>query len=197
MGLCWSAGRLLLPGVKVANPVSVLRWWLAAALAVLLAGCEGGGQPSAAAETAPAPDAADTRYALKIGEKTASLQLAVNLREMQRGLMGRTDLGADDGMVFIYGEPQRMSFWMRNTPTPLDIGFFDARGVLKEVYQLYPYDETPVQSAGSELKYAVEMRQGWYRDNGVRTGARLDLAGLAAAVRRRGQNPNDMAITAP
>lgn len=174
-----------------------MRWWSLALLAGLAAGCEGGERSGAGASTAAVvtPDAAETFYAIKIGETTARLQLALNLREMQRGLMGRTDLGADDGMVFIYGEPQQMSFWMRNTPTALDIGFFDAEGVLKEVYPLYPYDETPVQSRGTALKYAVEMNQGWFKANGLRTGARLDLRALADAVRRRGQNPADMAIT--
>lgn len=166
-------------------------------LAGLFAGCEGGGNASVASEAVAKTDDAKTFYAIKIGGTTARLQLAINLSEMQRGLMGRTDLGVDEGMVFIYGEPQRMSFWMRNTPTPLDIGFFDAQGVLKEVYPLYPYDETPVQSNGTALKYAVEMKQGWYKANGLKTGAKLDLTALAAAVRRRGENPDDMAIVVP
>lgn len=164
-------------------------------LAGLAAGCEGGGRAGAASPAAVAtPDAADTFYAIKIGETTARLQLALSLREMQRGLMERTNLGADEGMVFIYGEPQQMSFWMRNTPTALDIGFFDAEGVLKEVYPLYPYDETPVQSRGTALKYAVEMNQGWFKANGLRAGARLNLRALAEAVRARGAEPADMAI---
>ncbi|WP_052361493.1 DUF192 domain-containing protein [Geminisphaera colitermitum] len=66
--------------------------------------------------------------------------------EQRHGLMGRTDLGNDDGTIFIYTLPQRMSFWMRDTPTPLDIGFFDKDGILREVYPLHPYDETPVFS---------------------------------------------------
>ena len=52
------------------------------------------------------------------------MQLAVRPKELERGLMERRDLGTDDAMVFVFERPQPMSFWMRNTPTPLDIAYF-------------------------------------------------------------------------
>lgn len=200
MGLCWCVRRLVLRTVKVANLVSKSRWvWLAGlALAGLLAvtGCGGGGGTGTSqVETEVEP--ASTFFPIKLGASTARLQLALTMPEMQRGLMGRTDLGENDGMIFIYPEPQQMSFWMRNTPTALDIGFFDAGGVLREVYPLHPYDETPLKSRSIVLKYAVEMPQGWYRAQGVKSGDRLDLAALAAAVRARGGEPADLGIAAP
>ncbi len=197
MGLCWCVWRLVLRTVKVANLVSKTRcvWLAGLALAGLLTvtGCEGGGgADSTQAEPAVLP--ASTFFPIKLGEVTARLQLALTMPEMQRGLMGRTDLGENDGMIFIYAEPQQMSFWMRNTPTPLDIGFFDAAGVLREVYPLYAYDETPVQSRSIALKYGVEMPQGWYRAHGVKSGDRLDLSALSAAVRARGGKPAVLGI---
>ncbi|PTY05004.1 hypothetical protein DB347_18755 [Opitutaceae bacterium EW11] len=105
------------------------------------------------------------------------------------GLMHRRDLKPDDGMVFVFPRPQRMSFYMRNTPTPLSIGYFDSEGVLKEVYPMYPFDETTVNSRSDRIQFCVEMNQGWYEKNGVRTGDKLDVKALAAALKARGQDP--------
>ncbi len=114
------------------------------------------------------------------------MQLAVLDGEMQHGLMGRRDLGADQGMIFVYQKPERMNFYMRNTPTPLDIGYFKADGRLQEVYPMYPYDEKTVSSRSDAIQFCLEMNQGWYVANGVRTGAQLDLKALAAALKARG-----------
>lgn len=150
-----------------------------------------GGGPKA--RTTTAKTVADF-FPIKVGDKTVRMQLAVRPLEMQRGLMERRDLGRDDGMIFVYDKPQQMSFWMRNTPTPLDIGFFDASGVLQEVYPLHPYDERSVASRGSELKFALEVNQGWYRDNGVKPGAKLDLGALAEALKARGFEPHKFGL---
>jgi len=158
------------------------------ALAVFLAlsiGCGRSDEATAAATHHAVTDF----YTIAVGAKTVRMQLAVKRAEMEHGLMGRTDLKTDEGMLFIYAEPQRMSFWMRNTPTPLDIGFFTADGTLKEIYPLYPFDETPVASRGEALVFALEMKQGWFEFNGVKPGAQLDLKALAVALRVRGFSP--------
>ncbi len=171
------------PRMKNANPVlalAVLAFWTA------LAGC---GQGHSGETALPAPKGAGEFFPIGVGGRTVRLQLALQLPEMQRGLMERRDLGPDDGMIFVYERPQRLSFWMRNTPTPLDIGFFRPDGTLAEVYPLHPFDETRVASRGEELQFAVELNQGWFREHGVRPGARLDLAAVRAALRARGSDP--------
>lgn len=153
----------------------------------------GGDRPAAATAPAAVKTAADF-FPITVGGRTVRMQLAVHLGEMQHGLMGRRDLGRDDGMIFVYEKPQRMSFWMRNTPTPLDIGFFDSVGVLHEVYPLHPFDETSVSSRGDQFRFALEMNQGWFRENGVRPGATLDLKALAAALQARGFEPRNYGL---
>ena len=128
-------------------------------------------------------------FPIKVGDQVVRMQFAVRPAEMQRGLMGRRDLGPDDGMIFVYDKPQQMSFWMRNTPTPLDIGFFRSDGTLAEIYPLHPFDENTVISRSADLRFAVEVNQGWYKANGVMPGARLDLKAVAEAVRARGFDP--------
>lgn len=134
----------------------------------------------------PAPKTVQDWFTIKVGDRTVRMQLAVTSPEQQRGLMERRDLGPDDGMLFPYKKPQQMHFWMRNTPTPLDIGFFDADGVLREIHPLYPRDEKTVSSTSDQLKFALEMNQGWFRQHGMLPGAKLDLKAVAEAMRARG-----------
>jgi uncharacterized membrane protein (UPF0127 family) len=119
------------------------------------------------------------------------MRLAVRGHEQQRGLMHVREMPADEGMIFVYPKPQRMSFWMRNTYIPLDIGFFDASGTLLEVHPMFPHVEDPVASVSDEIRYALEMNQGWYAANGLGPGAKLDIAGLREALRARGFEPGN------
>lgn len=172
--------------MKNANPVSsLLRALMLVSLLLLTTGCGRGDATRAPSEVKTVAD----YFAVSVGAKSVKMQLAIKPREMEHGLMGREDLKSDEGMLFLYDAPQRMSFWMRNTPTALDIGFFTADGVLKEIYQMYPYDETPVMSRSVELQFALEMKQGWFEFNGVKPGSKLDLKALAEAIKARGAAP--------
>jgi uncharacterized protein len=161
----------------------------AAALAVLLLGCARRG-PAAPAE----PKTVADWFAVGVGGRTVQMQLAVFPAEMERGLMDRRNLGRDQGMLFVYPGTTRMSFWMRNTPLPLDIGFFSPEGELKEVYAMLPYDEAGIRSRDTRLQFALEMNQGWFHRHGVGPGATLDLAALRAALLARGAVPSDFGL---
>jgi len=97
-------------------------------------------------------------------------------------------------MLFVYATPIQMSFFMRNTPLPLDIGFFSPEGELKEIYSMLPFDETTTRSRDARLQFALEMNQGWFHDNHVRPGARLDLAALGGALKARGATPAEFGL---
>lgn len=174
-----------------------------AASMLALAGCaKGGGDAPTTSAAAPVPKVATGAevkptsefFPLTVGGKALRVQVVVTMDEQQRGLMGRKDLGEDDGMVFVYPAPQQMSFWMRNTPTPLDIGFFTADGVLGEVYPMYPFDETPVRSVGQDYTLALETNQGWFAKNGLKSGAKIDKRQLADALRARGFSPERYSV---
>lgn len=170
---------------------------LAAGMLLFAAGCDSS-KDSATAVTAAAQQADDTSarrgtplpaqtyFPLQLGDKEIRVQLALTDAERGRGLMGRKALDTDHGMLFVFEQPSRQSFWMANTPLPLDIGYFDAAGILREVYPLYPFDRTSVVSRRSDIRYALEMTQGWFAQNGIRPGAALDLEALAQAQRSRG-----------
>lgn len=171
-----------------------------AAVMLALAGCAKGDGSATAAHTEPkVATGADVKpvtefFPFTVGGKSLRIQVAVLNAEMQRGLMGRKDLGEDDGMVFVYPTPQQMGFWMKNTPTPLDIGFFKADGTLGEVYPMYPYDETSVRSKDEDYTMALETNQGWFAKNGIKPGAKADLRQLADALRARGFKPERYSV---
>lgn len=178
-------GALATRLVKNAN--SVWRTWswrlLVAALLFWQAGCR------EAEPVRAEPKTVADWFEIKVGPKMVRMQLAVREAEMMRGLMERRDLGRDEGMLFVYAKPQQMSFWMRNTPTPLDIGFFNRHGMLEEIYPLHPFDETSVRSRSTLMQFALEMNQGWFRENGVRPGMEMDMEAVKAALRARGFEP--------
>lgn len=175
--------------MKNANPLSgvPLGWRFWAVWMLLAASVDG----ASAAKPRPPSKTVEDVFQISLGEKVLHLQLAVTPSEQQRGLMERRSLKPDHGMLFVFERPQTMSFWMRNTPLPLDIGFFDSAGVLREYYPLYPFDENAVRSMGSNLQFALEMKQGWFRENKIPVKTALDLKALAAALEARGFKAKD------
>jgi hypothetical protein len=87
-----------------------------------------------------------------------------------------------------------MSFWMNNVPIRLSVGFFDSEGVLKEIHHMLPRNTRTVASSGDQIQYALEMDDGWFERHGVRPGARMDMAMLAAALKARGESPKAYGI---
>lgn len=156
---------------------------------LLLAGCG-----RADAVKAVADKTVDDRFAIRVGERTVQMQVAARPAELQKGLMFRKTMGEDEGMLFVFTVPQPQGFWMRNTTLPLDIGYFDAAGELKEIYPLYPLDEKPVHSRSRSIQFCLEMNQGWYARNGVRPGAKLDLQAVAGALKARGLKPEQAGL---
>ena len=135
------------------------------------------------------PKTADDRFPIRIGDRVVQMQIAVLPAETQKGLMYRQSMGADEGMLFVFSQQQKMGFWMRNTTLPLDIGYMDAMGELREIYPMYPLDERSVPSRSNRIQFCLEMNQGWYKRNGIKPGAMLDLAAVASALKARGLKP--------
>lgn len=160
------------------------------AVFALLSACGG----SDAAKTAAAPKTVEDRFAIKIGDRTVQMQIAALPAEQQKGLMFRTTMGEDEGMLFVFTTGQQQGFWMRNTILPLDIGYIEPSGELREVYPMYPHDERPVTSRSRNIQFCLEMNQGWFARNGVKPGATLDLKAVAEALKARGLKPEQAGL---
>ncbi len=102
------------------------------------------------------------------------VEVAATLAQRQQGLMFRTQLGEDEGMLFLFDRDVQTGFWMRNTLVPLDIAYIGANLQVNEVKQGTPLDETPLVPAG-RYRYVLEVNQGWFERHGLGPGARIEL----------------------
>lgn len=108
---------------------------------------------------------------LEVLTPIASLQLewADTLEERQMGLMNRTSLPENSGMVFVFEQNQPHCFWMKNTLIPLDIGFIDVNGRLVQIESMQA-QSTEVHCANQAIQYALEVNQGWFHRHPIALG---------------------------
>lgn len=111
------------------------------------------------------------------------VEVANSFESRAQGLKGRTSLSTNQGMLFIFDVPQRLSFWMKSTYVPLSIGYFDENKTLKEIYPMKAQNMMErtenLQSYPSKCKclYALEVNQGWFKKNNVKVGDRIQIEG--------------------
>jgi uncharacterized membrane protein (UPF0127 family) len=117
--------------------------------------------------------------ALKVGGKMVTAEVADEPQERERGLMFRKNLAPDSGMLFVMRAPEPAAFWMKNTTLPLSVAYISQSGVILEIHDLKPLEETPVASAFANIAYALEMEKGWFAKNGILAGDRIE--GLPAS----------------
>jgi uncharacterized protein len=133
-------------------------------------------QADAAGASSPAPRQGQSRLPvikLWLGPEEILAEQARASWEIEQGLMFRPSLPPKEGMLFIFSTPRPLSFWMRNTPIPLSIAYIDPDGVILEIHDMQPFDETPVQSRSANVQYALEMNQNWFRQHGIGPGTTL------------------------
>jgi uncharacterized membrane protein (UPF0127 family) len=112
----------------------------------------------------PAPLVVDT------GKEQVSfkVEIADDGSERSRGLMFRTEMPADHGMLFVFQMQQPLAFWMKNTALPLDLVFIDSKGQIKAVLPGTPFSEAPISPGpGVPVQYVLELNHG--------TAARLGI----------------------
>ncbi|NNJ97802.1 MAG: DUF192 domain-containing protein [Gammaproteobacteria bacterium] len=108
-------------------------------------------------------------------EHVLTAEIAANRVSHQCGLAFRTDLPDDHGMLFVYARDRIVSFWMKDTSIPLSIAFLDRDGRILEIHDMYPLDSTRYYFSKSPVRYALEVNQGWFSDNGIEVGDRLEF----------------------
>lgn len=148
-----------------------------AALVIWTAGC---GKDSGQATKAVAPQAVEApkgrpqpRLAtikLWLGPKEITAEKALAEDEIRTGMMFRTEMAEHEGMLFAFGGPMKASFWMRNTLIPMTCAYIDPDGVILEIRDMKPLDETPIEAATDRVQFVLEMKQGWFERNKVTVG---------------------------
>jgi uncharacterized membrane protein (UPF0127 family) len=107
------------------------------------------------------------------GPVRLNVEIADDDAERNRGLMYRDPLPDDRGMLFHFQQPEQASFWMRNTPSSLDIIFIGVDGrILNIADHTTPYSDAPVPATGL-TRGVLEIRAGRAEELGLRPGDRV------------------------
>lgn len=102
------------------------------------------------------------------------LWVAADTATQNRGLMYLRTMDPDQGMIFVWSQDVREPFWMENTYIPLTVAFLSADGTVQEMQDMAPLT-TVYHTPRLPYRYAIEVNQGYFEQNGVRAGDRVDL----------------------
>ncbi len=137
-----------------------------AVLLVTLASCSSGGGTTGGGAT--------DELVIDTGSERVSIRVEVADDEAERetGLMGRESLPEDAGMAFLWSDPVRVSFWMKDTLIPLSIAFWDADGSIISILDMAPCraDPCPTYDPGAAFVGALEVNEGFFASRGVEVG---------------------------
>ena len=151
---------------------------LAAAVLLVSAVCSGDAGASGVAGQSAARLVVTVQT--KNGPKQFNVEVARTTAQQERGLMFRTNIPADGGMLFTpypaVGGAREASFWMKNTPTALDILFIRSNGTIASIAEnVVPYSETPVKS-GEPVRAVLEINAGKAAELGIAPGDKVSWA---------------------
>ncbi len=155
---------------------------------LLVSGCGGGGEKDESSSEGASDEASQETTAVAVPDETATVgintargervevqvEIADEEDEQKRGLMERTALAEDAGMLFVFPGERPLSFWMKDTLIPLSIAYIDGDGGIVDIQDMQPLDESPHPSA-APAQYALEVNQGFFAERGVQVGDEADL----------------------
>ncbi len=123
---------------------------------------------------------------MQLNGKKFKAYIADTVNKRSLGLMHIHKLPADEGVLFVFSESARLSFWMKNTYIPLTIGFFDEEGRLLETLDMEPVRsvaqvEFPSYTSAKKALLALEMNKGWFAKHQIKVGERLHFIQLPTA----------------
>ena len=137
--------------------------------AVLLAACAGAGTP----EDAQGNPLEALTITTASGEHRFMVEIADDDAERQRGLMFRDPLADDRGMLFQFPDVAERGFWMRNTPSPLDIIYIDPRGRIVSIAKNATPQSDAVIPSNGPASGVLELRAGRADEIGAKAGDRV------------------------
>jgi uncharacterized membrane protein (UPF0127 family) len=161
-----------------------MRWFMSSALAALALGSaacspqtSAPAPSSAAGQTGKHPISGLDVIPLTISQNGKAhgfrVEVARTIEEQQKGLMFRTKMGPDEGMLFPSDQPAQRSFWMKNTVIPLDIVFIGPDHLISNIAaNATPYSLDPIPSDGPAIA-VLELNGGRAAELGIMPGARV------------------------
>jgi uncharacterized protein len=100
-------------------------------------------------------------------------QVASSPEQRTTGLMYRKNMPQNEGMLFVFAQPDTQCFWMKNTPLPLSAAFVADDGSVVNIEDMQPLS-LATHCSKKPVRYVLEMNQGWFKKRGVAVGAKLE-----------------------
>ncbi|HTR09501.1 MAG TPA: DUF192 domain-containing protein [Paraburkholderia sp.] len=113
------------------------------------------------------------RVKLTAGMYVIDAAVAANDADREQGLMYRSQLGPNEGMLFVFGENAVHCFWMKNTLIPLSIAFIRADGTITDIDEMQA-ETTNNHCPRNNGTFALEMSKGWFTSKGIKPGMRIE-----------------------
>lgn len=106
-----------------------------------------------------------------------NIEIASDHKTRTYGLMNRKSLDANTGMLFVFKREKYLNFWMKNVTIPLSIAYINKNGVIIDIQKMKPLDTTRLYPSKYPAKYALEVNQGWFKNNNIKIGNKVLLNG--------------------
>jgi uncharacterized membrane protein (UPF0127 family) len=113
------------------------------------------------------------KVTLHIDKASLTTEIAATAAQEERGLMFRTHMGDNEGMIFLLPTITTATFWMKNTLIPLSVAYIDKNGVILEIHDMKARDETITRSDSDKVAYALEANLHWFALNGIKPGDKI------------------------
>ncbi|HEY9774140.1 MAG TPA: DUF192 domain-containing protein [Planktothrix sp.] len=118
----------------------------------------------------------------KIGTNVIKLEVAASETEIEKGLMYRTSMPEDQGMVFLFRPARKVNFWMYHTLIPLDM-LFVQNGKIKKIFHEVPVcksenpSDCPLYPGGEglEVSEVIELNAGYAKRHDLNEGEKLEI----------------------
>jgi uncharacterized membrane protein (UPF0127 family) len=151
-------------------PQRALRLCLAAACSLALALAAAASAQAQGTQGTPQPRLPTVD--LRAGMHVIKAELAVTPSQQMTGMMFRTEMPGNEGMLFVNDERSVRCFWMKNTYVPLTIAFIADDGSIVNLADMQPRDESS-HCSKAPVRFALEMPQGWFAKRGIKAGFKL------------------------
>ncbi len=104
------------------------------------------------------------------------VEIAQNNAERTKGLMNRSTLDADAGMLFIFPREQYLNFWMKNVSFPLSIAYINSNGKILQITDMKENNDVLTYPSKNPARYALEVNKGFFEKNQIAEGCFIDIS---------------------
>jgi uncharacterized membrane protein (UPF0127 family) len=105
-----------------------------------------------------------------VGAEEIIAEIAASEKEIMTGMMNRTEIQENEGMLFVFPNAAPRAFWMKNCLIPLSCAYIEPEGTIAETHAMYPMDEKPIQSKSDRVQFVLEMKEGWFKRHNIGAG---------------------------